>query len=278
MTIQIVSDSGCDIPEQLLKNLNIKIVPFLIQWGDISLRDGVDITPGRIYELLKEGINLKTAAPAPGDFVKIYRESGDEIVSIHISRKISATYESALIAKAIVEEEKGCKIKVIDSEAVVMGVGFLVILAAKMISTGKGLNDIVSEINNTIPKIHMFGIVDNPKYILRSGRIKLPNVPLFSNLAKKADSSIPLKLVLTMRDGKISPFHIPVRKEHIEEKFISFLNRFPLIESIAVEYANSEDEERVFYLYDRIKSLFRGRHFTFQGLVQRWESTGARGL
>jgi len=262
MTVQVVTDTGCDIPDEIIRELNIKTVPFLVQWGKNSLHDGIDIKPEQIYGLLREGVDLKTAAPAPGDFVNVYQESGKEILSIHVSRKVSATYEAALFAKAIIEGRNNCRIEVVDSEAVVMGMGFLVIMAAEMALKGEGLDEIVKAARDTIPKIHMVGVLDTLKYVLSGGRLKLPNAPIFRAIIDKAESSIHRKAAITMKDGKIS-FVSFVKEKQREGKLIEFAQSFLAVESVAIEYTDLKSEEDARRLYDKIKGLFPGAKIYF---------------
>jgi len=254
MTVKVVTDSGADIPEEIVKELEIETVPYLVQFGLNSFRDGIDIQAEEIYRLLKEGVHLTTSAPFPKDFIEIYQRY-DEIISIHISSKLSRTYESALFAKTMVEKEKNCQIEVIDSQALVMGMGFLAILAAKMAKEGENLKEIVKTVEDSIPKIHLWGILDSLKYIEKGGR--LGDAAILLEGLRKTEKLLKIKAVLTLKKGKVRPSGI-VRLHQKKEKLIEFINSFPKVKEVAVEYATDKDREEAEDLLGKIKSLFPG--------------------
>jgi len=254
MTVKVVTDSGADIPEEIVKELEIETVPYLVQFGLNSFRDGIDIQAEEIYRLLKEGVHLTTSAPFPKDFIEIYQRY-DEIISIHISSKLSRTYESALFAKTMVEKEKNCQIEVIDSQALVMGMGFLAILAAKMAKEGENLKEIVKTVEDSIPKIHLLGILDSLKYIEKGGR--LGDAAILLEGLRKTEKLLKIKAVLTLKKGKVRPSGI-VRLHQKKEKLIEFINSFPKVKEVAVEYATDKDREEAEDLLGKIKSLFPG--------------------
>lgn len=256
MTVKVVTDSGADIPEEILKELEIETVPYLVQFGLDTFRDGIDIKAEEIYRLLKEEINLTTSAPFPKDFIKVYQKYGEDgIISIHLSGKLSATYDSALLAKAIVEEEKKCHIEVIDSQAVVMGIGLLAILAAKTAKAGKGLEEIVKIVKDAIPKVHLIGVLDTLEYAFKGGR--LGKAAILLGPIKKASETLKIKPVLILNDGEIKPGGI-LRSHKKKERLLKFIQSFPKVKEVAVEYATAENRGEAENLFDTIKSLFPG--------------------
>jgi hypothetical protein len=132
LTIKIVTDSTADLPPQLAKELGITIVPVYVRFGDKVYRDRVDISEDEFYHrLLHDHIHPSTTQPSPQDFVDVYKDlaqQADGIISIHVSSKLSGTYNSALLGKELVEKE--CPIEVIDSQVlttlyVALGTGIL---------------------------------------------------------------------------------------------------------------------------------------------------------
>ena len=117
MTIQVITDSTSDIPQNTAENLGIRIVPIYVRFGDKVYRDGVDIDSDTFYEkLLTSALYPATSQPTPEDFESVYREyceNSDSIVSIHVSSRLSGTYNSAMIAKKMLGSS--CPIEVIDS-------------------------------------------------------------------------------------------------------------------------------------------------------------------
>ncbi len=260
MTVKVVTDSGADIPKEIMEELGIKTVPYLVQFGGETRRDRVDITPEEIYqrleESLKEGPQLTTSAPFPKDFIDIYQECGaDGIISIHLTGKHSATYDSALNAKAIVEEEKKCQyhIEVIDSRLIVMGMGFLAILAAELAKEGKSLKEIVKAVEDAIPKIHLLCVLDSLKYVEKGGR--LGKVAL--RAAQAATSMLNLKALLTLKKGEIS-FAGVVRPNRKKERLMEFISSFTRVKEAAVEYTAAKDKGEAEDLLETINHLFPG--------------------
>ena len=138
MSIAIVSDSACDLPKDILKKFNITEVPVNVTFGDKVYKENVDITGDEFYKKLTSSNNFPTTSqPSPGDFEKIYNnllKKHDEILSIHISSKVSGTYNSAV--QAADKVGKG-KITVVDSLSVSMGTGLVIIKVAEMLKEKK---------------------------------------------------------------------------------------------------------------------------------------------
>lgn len=142
MTVKIVTDSTSDIALELAQRLGITIVPIYVHFGDKTYRDQVDIDTDDFYHKLETGhIHPRTSAPSPGDFIKVFKklaQETNEILSIHLSSKTSGTYNAALLAKEALSSER-CRIEVIDSEFVTMGLGLIIMMAAKAASIGIAL-------------------------------------------------------------------------------------------------------------------------------------------
>ncbi|MBC7334124.1 MAG: DegV family protein, partial [Actinobacteria bacterium] len=139
MSIAIVTDSTSDIPKELCDKYNITTVPLSVIFGEETFTDnGVDITVEQFYKKLKTSEKLPTTAqPTPQDFLKTYTEllkDYETIISIHISKKMSGTIDSAEMAK---KELEGKDIVIVDSELVHMPLGFLVLKAAQLAKEGK---------------------------------------------------------------------------------------------------------------------------------------------
>jgi DegV family protein with EDD domain len=195
--VKIVTDTGADIPSELLKQLNITAVPLYIYFGEKSYKDGVDIGPDELYERLVEGpIHPTTTQPMPADFTSIYQEISketDEIVSIHLSSKISGTYNSALQGKAPLKDK--CLIEVIDSNSVSMGVGLITLTAARVAQAGGTLKQVVEEANKCLKQTQIMAVLATLKYLLAGGRITRARATIGSLLH--------VKPLLTMHEGQL---------------------------------------------------------------------------
>jgi len=169
--VRIVTDSTASIPEEQLEELGISVVPLSIRFGQESFRDGVELKTDEFYRRLEQGEMPTTSQPSPGEFVTAFRElsqDGDAVVSIHLSSKLSGTFQSAVLAKELFPKST---IEVVDSGGVTMVLGFVVLEAARAAAAGQALQE-VQEIINRV-KERVFGFVTLPtlKYLEKSGRL-----------------------------------------------------------------------------------------------------------
>jgi len=173
--VKVVTDSSCDLPPQIVHSLDITIVPLYIQFGGKTYCDGVDISSDRLYHELAHSSEIpKTSAPSPGDFIKVYNNlarEANQIISIHLSQGYSATFNAAMLARSYMEDE--CRVEIIDSNSVSVGLGLLVIAAAKAAQEGKDLDQITDLVNHAIQRVHLFGKIDDLAHILKGRRIPL---------------------------------------------------------------------------------------------------------
>lgn len=173
MTVKIVTDSTSDLPQNVAEELGITVVPLNVHFGLDTYRDGVDMKADDYYKRLLEGTILpKTSAPSPGTFKDCYEslaEHADGIVSIHISSKLSGTFEAALNGKQ--EAGGNCKIEVINSYSVSMGLGLLAIIAAKAAGAGATIEEIVDLVQNSINRVWMIGALDSLEFLQKGGEL-----------------------------------------------------------------------------------------------------------
>ncbi len=152
MNVKIVADSTSDLPAEVVRELGITVVPALIQFGDKVYRDGVDLSTDEFYRRLQSSsVMPKTSAPSPGTFKEVYSrlaQEADAIVSIHVSAKMSATYDAARVGSADLK----CPISIIDSQTASMACGLLVILAASAAREGASFSDIDALVRAAVPR------------------------------------------------------------------------------------------------------------------------------
>jgi fatty acid-binding protein DegV len=151
MSVKIVTDSTSDLPKEVAEELGITVVPLNVHFDLDTFKDGVDIHAEQFYHRLLTTPTLpKTSAPSPGIFSECYTtlaEDSQEIVSIHISSKLSGTYEAALVGKQDVT--KDCRIEVIESGSATMGLGLIAVAAAKAAQEGAGIDDITKLVHDS---------------------------------------------------------------------------------------------------------------------------------
>jgi len=187
--VKIVTDSTADIPKELAAELEITIVPCNIHFGLETYRDGLDLSKEEFYARLKTSPTLPTtSAPAAGLFEATYTELAsetDQILSIHPASALSAIYNSACLGA---EAVSGVEIALIDSEQVSMGLGWLVIAAARAAQEGQSLAQIMALVEDMMPRVRLFAALDTLEYLQKGGRVG------------KTDSAVlPLERVRTRR-------------------------------------------------------------------------------
>ncbi|MBI4285618.1 MAG: DegV family protein [Chloroflexi bacterium] len=239
MAIRIVTDSSADLPAKLAKDLGITVVPLYVRFGEKVYRDRVDITEDEFYQrLARDPVHPSTIQPSPQDFATAYQKlqgEADGIVSIHISSKLSGTYNSAAQAKE--EVGKKCPIEVVDSGVLSMALGFIVLAAARTAKAGGKLADVVAEVKTVMPAVHLLGLLDTLKYVLLGGRI--------GKAKALVGSILNVKPVLTLRDGEVMPAgQVRSRTKGIERLF-DFAKGVANVEETAVMYNTTPDEAQV---------------------------------
>ncbi|OMD26366.1 EDD domain protein [Paenibacillus odorifer] len=172
----IVTDSTSDIPPAMAETYGIEVVPLTLMFGEEAFRDNLDMTPEQFYERLPRTSQLPTTSqPSPVEYMNVYRSilernPGCSILSFHISSGLSGTYQSALLAKSMLEEE-GEGITVVDSLSASYGFGFMVVEAARMSAEGKGPEEILEAVESLRQTRKLYFLVDTLEYLQKGGRI-----------------------------------------------------------------------------------------------------------
>jgi DegV family protein with EDD domain len=248
MTVRIVTDSTSDISLPLAEELNIKVVPVIVRFGNQEFRSGIDLTSQEFYsKLATSGIYPHTSQPAPEDFAKVFRELSSDcegILSINISAKLSGTVNSANQGKLLVAGN--CPIEVIDSRFNSIGLGIIVIQAAKIARSGASLPQIIETVKVDIEKIRMLGIFDTMKYLVRGGRVSL--------IRASAARILNVKPMLTFRDGEVAQAGLVRSYDKGINKIVEFVRSQVKILDLAI--AHSMAAERAAELKSRLGELF----------------------
>jgi len=248
MAVRIVTDSTVDLPPQLAKELGVSVVPVYVRFGEEVYLDRVEMSEDEFYQRLeKTTVHPSTVQPGPQDFLEVYRKlssKADGIVSIHVSGKLSGTCNSALMAKDMLDTK--CPVEVIDSEAVTMGLGLIVIVAATMANAGESIDKIVKETKKTIPKTHLLALFDTLKYLLLGGRIGKAKALLGSILN--------VKPMLSLKDGEVVPAGQARTRAKGIDKLFEFAQNTKKIQDLAVVYSTTPDEAQD--LAERLGSIF----------------------
>ena len=248
MAVKIITDSVGDIPSEVARELGIMVIPLNVHFGSDAFRDGIDLTTEQFYNMLAHSQVLPTTTVPPlSVFVDTYdklAEETDGIAVITFSRKLGASYDSALQAKGLMKRR--CRVEVIDSKLATMAQGFVVMAAAKAANAGANIDQVLDLVRHNIPRADVRMVFDTLEYLKRGGRIGKAQVFLGAVLN--------VNPVLGLRDGETYPF----ARERSRTRAIDYLYNFAMgyshIEGIAVEDATTPDEADE--LAERLSSKF----------------------
>jgi DegV family protein with EDD domain len=229
--VAVVTDSTADLPESVLQELGISVVPLNIRIGGESYEDRVSIMPDTFMQLLtsENGVPV-TSAPEVGRFAKEYErrsQDHDQIISIHISSKLSGTYSSACTARDLFIN--GPEIRVIDSGTASMGMGLVVKRAAEMAQAGASLPEIESEVHNLLSRTHLIFLVDTLEHLRRGGRI--------GRAAEIIGSVLQLKPLLRVEEGIVVPQARTRTRQRAVSGLVQLIDEVPDIEAAAIVYS-----------------------------------------
>ncbi len=234
--VKVITDTGSDLPNEICTSLNISTVPLKIRFGEKEYLDKFELTNEKFWELCLKGGDLpQTAAPSAGQFQAAYGEAKaqgfESVICITLSSELSATYQSALIAAKEVQGE--IDVTVIDSRCATIGEGSLVIHAAQLAQADVPYPQIVSEINDKVSKVKLFGTLDTLDFLKRGGRIGAAAALLGSLLS--------FKPLIEIRSGLVEPDG----RQRTRAKALAYLrdrvSSFSPISHVGVAHANAPD-------------------------------------
>jgi len=247
LAIKVVTDSGSDIPSEVANELGISVVPLYIYFGNTVLKDGVDIEPDELYRRLAGcPIYPTTTQPLPADFASTYNDlskDADAIVSIHLSNKMSGTYNAALQGAEIANPK--CGVHVVDSFSVSVGLGIVTVAAARAARAGGTLTEVLEETQKTISQSQIRGVLDTLGCLLKGGRI--------TRARALVGTLLNVKPILTARDGEIIQIGMTRSYNRGIEQLFDFVKKFPNVQEVAISHSTVPEEARM--LKDRIVSI-----------------------
>ena len=196
--VRIVTDSACDLTDDLVKQHEVIVVPLTIRFGAEEFEDRRDLTPDEFWRRCQgKGALPETAAPSPGAFIAAFQQAADEgaegVLCLTLSSKLSATYASAVTAA---DTFTGIPVRVVDTLSVTMGQGLLVIASAEDAASGTGLDALFSAAEERCPRARVYGVLGGLEFLQRGGRIGGAQALLGSLLS--------IKPVIMVKDGVVA--------------------------------------------------------------------------
>jgi DegV family protein with EDD domain len=235
MSIKIVTDSTCDLPQTALVRLDITVVPLYVNIGSQSYPDDAGFPQGEFYDkLTRYDASITTAAPGPEAFRQVYQrlatEGASQIISIHVAANLSATWGNATLAAKSVSE---IPVNVIDSKQLSLGTGFLAVAAAQAAARGQSTDQIISLLNHQISRTRLIAVLDDLKFLRRSGRANA--------ILARLGELMQIKPVFTLYNGTPAYERVRTRRQAIA-RLESLLADYSPLAQVAIIHSHATNQ------------------------------------
>lgn len=253
MALRIVTDSTADLSAELRQANSIEMVPLTVHFGPESFKDVVEMNPDEFWAKLKTSSHHpKTAQPSPGDFLEVYNRlhgAGDEILSLHISGKLSGTVSSAQIAGQMLPD--GAKITVVDTKSASLGLGLLAMDASRMAREGKSAAEIASWVNTTAERTYIYFTLDTLDFLQKNGRIGKAQAILGGLLG--------IKVILQVdREGLVAPADKVRGKSKVLPRVLEMMQeKVPAGRKIKLGVLHTQVPEEAQAWLDEVKKIYQ---------------------
>ncbi len=239
MTIKLVTDSTSDMSQEVVKELGITVVPLFINIGDKGYLDGVEISRQEFYTNLPNySAHPTTGTPGTDAIMQVYKQLADEgasqILSIHISKSLSATVD---IAKSSANDFDQVPVVVRDSQQLSTGTGFQVETAARMAMQGETLDEIIKTLDSLAERSFVAARLNTLEFLRRSGRMNA--------FMTGIGSLLQLKPILTMKNGLPGSERVRTTAK-AEARLLEMLEELQPIERFALLHTNAPTEAKAF--------------------------------
>jgi DegV family protein with EDD domain len=234
MTIETVTDSTCDLPEEVVAEHGIKVIPLYVNFGEKSYLDGIELSRREFYEMLPDYESPPTTAvPGTEFFVEAYAQLADEgateILSVHVSSTVSAIYD---VASKVAPETDAVPVTVFDGRQITIGTGLLVVAAARAAAEGQSMTEIVAMLEEMVPRTHSFAALDTVGFLRRSGRV--------TALQYGLSTLLNIKPLIMMHEGDMAGERVRTRKGCIQ-RMIDLVTDLGPLEQLAMVHTNAPE-------------------------------------
>lgn len=258
MKIGIVTDSTADLPQELLQEFEISVVPLTVRMQEKEYRDGVDITPTEFFQGLKNCRTLPiTSQPSPGAFREMYNKllnQYDALISIHLTELLSGTVRTAQMVREMLPE---ARIEVIDSRSTSMGLGGLVLEAARAVKQGKSFPEVLGLIQHLREQIYLVAALDTLENVCKGGRV--------SKMQAFLGSLLRIKPLLRLSQGEVEVIaKARSRQEAVGKLLEDFKAHFSQGVDAIVTVVHTAAEEEGRKLEMLIRETFGNREIMFR--------------
>lgn len=253
MTVRIVTDSTADIPLDQAKTSGITVVPLTVFFGDVAYLDGVELDNAGFYSKLQTSKDLpRTSQPSPAAFqeayIRLIDEGADAILSIHLSSKLSGTYQSACTARdTLPDTVKQIPIEIIDSQNISIAMSRSIIRAAQEAREELGLPEIKAHVLDELARTRILCVLDTLEYVRRGGRIGGARAFLGNMLS--------VKPIISLKDGEVIPVEQPRTRNKAYARVAELLQEMGKPEYITIAESTEGFGQQ---LAEAIKTVYSG--------------------
>ncbi|MBI5949191.1 MAG: DegV family protein [Chloroflexi bacterium] len=253
MTVRIVTDSTCDLDPDAVAAHGITVVPLTVFFGEEAFLDGIEITPETFYDRLRESPVLpRTSQPSVESFRETYEALAaetDEIVSIHLSSRLSGTLNSASVARE--EISRDTHIELIDSYTVSLGLGAIVLEAAAAAADGASMARVVEVTRRAMDRVHLVAALDTLEYLQKGGRI--------GRARSLMGSLLSIKPIIHVDDGEVAPLERVRTRAKAVERLFEIATTDRTLRKMYV--ACTADDEQAYDFIERLRPLMPHTEF-----------------
>src|SRR6266849_2079113 len=259
MAVRIVTDSTADIPLDRAEALAIKVVPLTVFFGDEAYLDGVELDNASFYRKLQASrVSPRTSQPSPGAFQQAYtqliNEGAEAILSVHLSAKLSGTYESACTGRDLLPADlRKIPIEIVDSQSVSLGMSAAIMQAAEEAREGAELEEIKAHLLDRISRLHILFALDTLEYLRRGGRIGAASALLGGMLS--------FKPILSLKDGQVVPVERPRTRSKAFERIAQLVGGMGALEEVIIVESDDEVGQQ---LIQALKTTYKGTIATYK--------------
>ncbi len=250
--VAVVTDSSANLPAELVERYAITVIPLLLHLGGSTFRDGVDLSADAVYAYMRAHANgalPTTASPSPDAFLQAYASASrlaPQIVSIHVSSRLSSTYQSALLASQMVD----VPVHVVDSRRAAMACGFMVMAAARAAAEGADVGEVLAVVEGARKRSNFLMGLDQLYYLHKGGRVPA--------IAVLAGAVLRLAPILHMTDsGEVHIVTVARTRRGMIERILELLEKrlggAPAY--IAVSHADAPEDAR--FVHEEVRRRVR---------------------
>jgi DegV family protein with EDD domain len=232
--IQIITDSSCDLPPEVLQEYDIEVVPLIVNFGAEEFDDG-EMTPDQYWTKAAEGQRARTSQPSLAAFEQAFERAiarGKQVICTTVTSKHSGTFNAARLAA----QRFGDAVHVFDSHAFSLGLGFQAVFAAQAARAGRSMQDILALLQDLRARQRFLIVLDSLENLRRGGR-----ADAFIAAADRMTRALNIKLIVNAVEGQLRPLSAARSVKGALRRAISTLERMGPMEHLAVAHTRSQE-------------------------------------